>query len=531
MHSKKELRDAFDNLKLHKENQDEILKKDINNPENQKDNLAIDVGDVETVLNESAVDKHNNHYDEEKNQNLELNIPENMSLSSLEDSTVEDTNEYNSHNTVEEYEMQYMENTRKGLRENINGGAGEEDAEDGGCGGHDGHDGHDACDFINRGKLKKLSLHAVENQLDKYYNDDNHSFSSALDILASYLKGQKTIYIEAKEFLEWRLNCLMLPALFLSSAASIGAETLGCDSRQRLILCMMNVSVSLLLAIINFCKLDAAAQSHKTSAVQYDTLQSSVEFLSGSILLGLKKGYESNKSEILKNVEEKLYSVEEKIVEVKQTNLFVVPRAVRMLFPVISNTNIFSIIKKIDDNKKKVTTSLKNVKNEIRFINMLQNENYNKGREMSRDYKYRLMLLFDEKRRLLKEILLLKSAYSLIDQMFNQEMKNAEKIKQSYIRYFFFAPRFVSYKEYERSKRSADVFLDPEKINYFLEKLMDPFKEKCETKKDLHHLETLWFNIDDQDWLESKNNEDGAVRFGCGDANITRNNTTDLDVV
>ena len=68
---------------------------------------------------------------------------------------------------------------------------------------------------------------------------------------------------------------------------------------------------------------------------------------------------------------------------------------------------------------------------------MLQNENYNKGREMSRDYKYRLMLLFDEKRRLLKEILLLKSAYSLIDQMFNQEMKNAEKIKQSFIRYFF----------------------------------------------------------------------------------------------
>ena len=210
-----------------------------------------------------------------------------MSLSSLEDSTVEDTNEYNSHNTVEEYEMQYTENTRKVLRENINGGVRVEDAEGDG---RDGRDGHDACDFINRGKLKKLSLHAVENQLEKYYNDDNHSFSSALDILASYLKGQKTIYIEAKEFLEWRLNCLMLPALFISSAASIGAETLGCDSRQRLILCMMNVSVSLLLAIINFCKLDAAAQAHKTSAVQYDTLQSSVEFFVGINIVGFKKG-------------------------------------------------------------------------------------------------------------------------------------------------------------------------------------------------------------------------------------------------
>ena len=34
------------------------------------------------------------------------------------------------------------------------------------------------------------------------------------------------------------------------------------------------------LSIINFCKLDAISQAHKTSASQYDTLQSSVEFLS-----------------------------------------------------------------------------------------------------------------------------------------------------------------------------------------------------------------------------------------------------------
>ena len=76
MHSKKELRYAFNNLKLHKENQDEILKKNINKPENLKDNLVIDVSDVATVLNESAVDKHNIDCNKEKNQDLELNIPE-----------------------------------------------------------------------------------------------------------------------------------------------------------------------------------------------------------------------------------------------------------------------------------------------------------------------------------------------------------------------------------------------------------------------------------------------------------------------
>ena len=79
----------------------------------------------------------------------------------------------------------------------------------------------------------------------------------------------------------------MLPALILSAAASVGAETLGCSDRQRF-LCIMNVGVSLLLAVINYCKLDAGAQAHKTSAVQYDTLQSSVEFLSGSIIFRIK---------------------------------------------------------------------------------------------------------------------------------------------------------------------------------------------------------------------------------------------------
>merc|ERR1711998_696647 len=114
------------------------------------------------------------------------------------------------------------------------------------------------------------------------------------------------------ELTEWRLNMLMFPALLLSSAASVAAETFDCGRNHRLYLCMMNVGVSLLLAIINFCKLDAISQAHKISASQYDTLQSSVEFLSGSILLSLKSEYKGTTS-ILKTVEEKLLSVEEKI--------------------------------------------------------------------------------------------------------------------------------------------------------------------------------------------------------------------------
>ena len=47
-------------------------------------------------------------------------------------------------------------------------------------------------------KYKKLTYHAVEKSMNKYYFDVNHNLSSALDILASYLKGQKIIYMESK---------------------------------------------------------------------------------------------------------------------------------------------------------------------------------------------------------------------------------------------------------------------------------------------------------------------------------------------
>ena len=73
---------------------------------------------------------------------------------------------------------------------------------------------------------KRLSYKQVETLVDNNYFDKPHKYSNSLDILASYLKGQKIIYMEAKTFSEKRLNQLMMPAILLSTTATVLATVI-----------------------------------------------------------------------------------------------------------------------------------------------------------------------------------------------------------------------------------------------------------------------------------------------------------------
>ena len=170
---------------------------------------------------------------------------------------------------------------------------------------------------------KKLSYRDVEKIFNDQYSSESQDFSSSFDVLASYLKGHKIIYMESTDYCELNLHKLMMPSIILSTTATVLSSVVNKFNWGPVLLASVNATIAFLLALVNYFKLDAASQAHKISAHQYDKLQSSVEFTSGSILLFSSTSTKTNKDlnslvtkmdlELIK----KLNDVEKKIMEIK----------------------------------------------------------------------------------------------------------------------------------------------------------------------------------------------------------------------
>jgi hypothetical protein len=98
-------------------------------------------------------------------------------------------------------------------------------------------------------QYSRISYTGVEKSLETLYSNANETSSSAMDILATYVRGQKLIYMEAKDFCESYLNYYMMPCIFLSATASVLSPVSNDIYMGGLLLAALNAFISFLLGI------------------------------------------------------------------------------------------------------------------------------------------------------------------------------------------------------------------------------------------------------------------------------------------
>jgi hypothetical protein len=96
-------------------------------------------------------------------------------------------------------------------------------------------------------------------------------------------------------------------------------------------------------------------------------------------------------------------------------------------------------------------------------------ENKDKDKKILSKIELRINECEKEKKRHEENIVVLKSAFSVIDEMFMKEMENAEKYKHLRLRRWLFCGFGVKEK-----------ITDPRQLNRFIEDIMNPYKDKIE---------------------------------------------------
>ena len=242
----------------------------------------------------------------------------------------------------------------------------------------------------------------VEANFNASYNPKESNNSMICDIIAIYIKGQKILYTEAKTHCEQRLTFLMLPAILITVVCSVLGVILKDYSYGTTITSSLNGVNAFILALISYLKLDTRAEAHRTSAYKFDKLQSSMEFTSGKMLFV---------SAISKQLGTIIEDAEKQVREVKETNQFVLPEAIRYAYPKLCDTNVFAIVKKLQNKEMRLTNELKNYHNERLDLK--------RRADVSTDELKAIDVKINET---INSILLLKDEYVEIDDTFDTEI-------------------------------------------------------------------------------------------------------------
>jgi len=310
--------------------------------------------------------------------------------------------------------------------------------------------------FANRRmRFKKISYDEIERSLSKYY-DKNNKYSNEVDILITFIRGQKHLYNQSNLLTQTKLYAITITALTISSLIIVITPFIQKYWWKIIFVMSGNAITTVLITVLKYMRFETASNTFTLLANHYEHYEKSLQLTTNKLV------FVTDETEQNKIVLDKMREIEFKMSETHELCPVIIPSEVQTTFPVIYQTNIFTLIKKMDVHRKTLILQLKNIKNEIRYILFKWNSTrpahdfdlYNirehtvdphegMSPQMRRE-KIRVLFLMEQKERIKKELIEYRDNYSQIDELFMKEIKYAELNKKCW-RWFWCNPKKIQY--------------------------------------------------------------------------------------
>lgn len=307
----------------------------------------------------------------------------------------------------------------------------------------------ESLEFNSYGSHNSSDDENIERTANNYISNNSsqqRSQSMKLDILLTFIKGQRHLFNHCSIVCKHKLNSLMIPTILISSFNTIIGPFLREYSWSNNVSSGLNSVILLLISMMSYFKYESQSESFFNISKQYDRLETSVKLLNTTIYFQNNMDFEilnsspreyqlqtNHKRPIIDN--DKIQAIENRINEIKESQSNIIPSESRTLFPIIYHVNIFTLIQKMDLHRKQLYVKFKNVSDEIRMIYKRKpiyilddKNNKNDGCDEEHEQKReqsRLTELYKLKEQIKSDIYYSMNIYSEIEDIFSREINHA----------------------------------------------------------------------------------------------------------
>lgn len=276
----------------------------------------------------------------------------------------------------------------------------------------------------SRKKYKKLTYDDVAKSLSHYY-DDYNKYSNEMDVLITFIRGQKHLFLQSANVTSFKLYSMLFLALCITAFITVVTPFIHDYKWNTILVTSCNACATVVITMTRYWKFELSNNAYSFLCNNYDKLEHSLEIANNKLT------FMDNEHDQNKIVLEKIKEMEFKIGEMKDVFQVSIPQEVVMLFPVVSHVNIFSFIKKMETHKRHLIFKYRDIKNEINYYLYRLNQPNPAALEMDENAytveKRRILYLNDIKDKIKSELINYKDAYNQIDILFTKEIQFAEK--------------------------------------------------------------------------------------------------------